>query len=77
MPIRFEGRTARFDGACAVDEAMPLAEWLEGTEAPRIDLASCTALHTALLQVLLAARPALAAEPEDAFLRAWVAPLLR
>lgn len=76
MPIRYEDGLARFEGACAVDEALPLAEWLEAAQAPRVDLAACAELHTALLQLLLAARPAVAAEPEDAFLRRWVAPLL-
>jgi len=76
MPIRFEDKTARFDGACTVDEAIPLAEWLEATEAPQLDLGRCTGLHTALLQVLMAARATVAAEPEDAFLRAWVMPAL-
>ncbi len=78
MPIRFEGASARFEGACTVDEALPLAEWLEAMAAGEalIDLGACTDLHTALLQLLLVARPAVAAEPQDAFLRRWVAPLL-
>jgi len=76
MPIRYEDGLARFEGACAVDEALPLAEWLEATPGARVDLAGCAELHTALLQLLLAARPGLAAAPEDAFLRRWVAPLL-
>ena len=76
MPIRFEDQTARFDSACSVDEAIPLAEWLAATEAPRVDLGRCTGLHTALLQVLMAARAPVAAEPEDAFLKSKVMPVL-
>lgn len=76
MPIRFEGATARFDGACTVDEAVPLLEWLEAAEAPRVDLGGCTGLHTALLQALMAARAAVAVEPEDGFLKTWIVPLL-
>jgi hypothetical protein len=80
MPIRYEGVTARFEGACTVEEAVPLAEWLETarTAVPpgTADLARCTALHTALLQCLLAAGTPVSAPPEDAFLRRWVAPLL-
>lgn len=81
MPIRYDpdagaGGTARFEGVCAVDEALPLAEWLEEAAEPRVDLGACTELHTALLQLLLAARPAVAVPPEDPFLRRWVAPLL-
>ncbi|MBP2291340.1 hypothetical protein [Azospirillum rugosum] len=77
MPIRFDGETARFDGACTADEAIPLAEWTEAANAPRVDLGACTSLHTALLQVLMVAHTTVAVEPEDAFLKAWVAPLLR
>lgn len=76
MAIRFEGTTARFDGACSAEEALPLLEWLEATPGARVDLSGCTALHTALLQVLLAIRPAVAAGPEEDFLKRWVAPLL-
>ncbi|KAA0687634.1 hypothetical protein [Azospirillum brasilense] len=77
MPIRFEDRTARFEGACTVEEAIPLAEWLCAMEEPRLDLGGCTALHTALLQVLLAAGRPIAVPPEDAFLKGWVMPVLR
>lgn len=77
MPIRFVDDVAVFEGACAVDEAMELAGWLEGREGARVDLGRCTGLHTALLQLLMAARAAVAVEPEDAFLRTWVAPCLR
>ena len=76
MPIRFEDRTARFEGACTVEEAIPLAEWLGTAEEPRLDLGGCTALHTALLQVLLAAGTPVAVPPEDAFLKGWVMPVL-
>ncbi|MBP2297406.1 hypothetical protein [Azospirillum picis] len=76
MPIRYEGDLARFDAACTVDEALPFAEWLEATVPARVDLSACTELHTALLQLLLVARPAVAATAADPFLARWVAPLL-
>ncbi|WP_207462063.1 hypothetical protein [Azospirillum sp. SYSU D00513] len=76
MPIRYEQGRAVFDAACTVEEAVPLTEWLEATPGSAVDLSRCTALHTALLQALLAANATLAVEPEDAFLRRWVAPLL-
>ncbi len=72
MPIRFEGNRALFEGDCAVDEAAAFAEWLEGTEAPQVDLGPCTRLHTALVQLLLVARPEVGGEPRDPFLRAWL-----
>lgn len=76
MPIRYDGAVARFDGSCTVEEALPLVDWLEGTVAARVDLAACTGLHTALFQVLLAARPAVEAPPDDPFLKRWILPLL-
>jgi hypothetical protein len=76
MPIRFEDRTAVFEGDCSVEEAVFLTEWLEATRPALVDLSGCTGLHTALLQALLAADASIAAEPEDPFLRRWVAPLL-
>ena len=76
MPIRFDGTTARFDGACGVEEALPLSEWLLATPDAGVDLGPCTELHTALLQVLMAAKRPVAVPPEDGFLAKWIAPSL-
>ena len=76
MPIRFDGSTARFEGVCSVEEALPLSDWLLATADARLDLGSCTELHTAVLQVLMAAGRPVAVPPEDAFLKRWVMPLL-
>lgn len=76
MPIRYDADLARFEAACTVEDALPFAEWLEATAPPRVDLSVCTDLHTALLQLLLAARPTITAGPEDAFLARWVGPAL-
>ncbi|HEY0836751.1 MAG TPA: hypothetical protein VGE72_22765 [Azospirillum sp.] len=77
MPIRFDASLAYFEGDCTVEEALPLNDWLLAEPSPSVDLTRCTGLHTALFQLLLAARPALAAAPEDPFLARWVAPPLR
>ena len=74
MPIRFDGPVARFEGACSVEEALPLSEWLLATADARLDLAGCTELHTSVLQVLMAAGRPVTVPPEDAFLRRWVSP---
>lgn len=76
MPIRYDADLARFEAACTVEDALPFAEWLEATAAPRVDLSACTDLHTALLQLLLAVRPAMTAGPADVFLARWVGPVL-
>ena len=75
MPIRFDGAVARFEGACSVEEALPLNDWLLTTADARLDLGACTELHTAVLQVLMAAKRPVAVPPENAFLSRWVMPL--
>lgn len=76
MPVVLERNLARFVDVCTVEEVMTVHEWLLKHKSARIDLSACTHMHTALLQLLLAVRPKLAAAPTDAFLAAWVAPLL-
>jgi hypothetical protein len=76
MAIRYEGDLARLDATCTVEEALELADWLRAQADPRVDLASCAHLHTAVLQTLLALRPRIAGPPADPFLARWVAPLL-
>jgi hypothetical protein len=60
-----------------VDEAEPLLEWLQKKPSARIDLAACTHLHPANLQVLMAARAKVASWPENPELRAWLEPALK
>jgi hypothetical protein len=68
MPIDLTGPVAVLEGHCSVEEAEPLLEWLRAAPAPAVDLSACAHAHTAVLQVLLALRPALAAAPADEFL---------
>ena len=76
MPLVFTEARVRFEDVCTVEDALPLLEFLKGIDAPEVDLSACTYLHTALLQLLLAARPGMAAQPTDPALARWVAPLL-
>ncbi len=76
MPLVFTETQVRFEDVCTVEDALPLLEFLKGSAAPEVDLSACTHLHTALLQLLLAARPNVAAPPGDPALARWVAPLL-
>lgn len=75
MPIRLLKTKAAFEGAIGVEEADALQAWLLEVPARRIDLARCTHLHPASLQVLLAAHVRPAAMPADAALAAWLNPL--
>ncbi len=76
MPLVFEGPRVRFEDVCTVEDAMPLIEHLRNTDAVEVDLADCAYLHTALLQLLLIARPRILAMPTDPFLGRWIAPML-
>lgn len=68
MPIIMEGDLAILDAHCAIEEAETLLDWLRATASPRVDLAGCTHMHAAVLQTLLAMRPAVVAAPAVPFL---------
>ena len=76
MPMTLTRAVATLSGVVTVDDAEPLAQWLRDTPRPKVKLAGCTHLHTAVLQALLAARPAVTSAPVEPFLARWVAPLL-
>jgi len=77
MPIQFKGRSAVFRDGVGVDEAEGLLEWLQKRPTARIDLAACSHLHPANLQVLMAARVTVLAWPETPDLRAWLESALK
>jgi hypothetical protein len=72
MPILFKNDHAFFRDAVSVEEAEGLLEWLQQQPSAKVDLSDCCHLHTANLQVLMAAKPAISRWPEDAKLRAWL-----
>lgn len=76
MALVFTATTVRFEEICTVEDALPLLEFLKAGDAPKVDLSPCTWLHTALLQLLLTARPRLIGIPVNPALARWVAPLL-
>jgi hypothetical protein len=68
MPISYADDCAVFAGHCAPEEAEALLDWLRRTPDPGADLGACSGLHTALAQLLLAARARLVAPPADPLL---------
>ena len=58
-------------GECPVEDAETLLEHLQTRRAGPVDWSGCTRLHTAVLQVLMAAKPKLVGECGDEFVRAW------
>jgi hypothetical protein len=73
MPITHDEGVARLTGSCTVEEAEPLLDWLRATPDPALDLSACLAAHSAVVQVLLAARPRVVAPPPDPVLAAALA----
>jgi hypothetical protein len=68
--------TLALHGACTVEEAESLLGMVhEGAEA--IDISLCTLLHTACLQVVLAAHLPVIGVPANDGLARWVAPGLQ
>ncbi|WP_294642712.1 hypothetical protein [uncultured Aureimonas sp.] len=76
MPMTFVESTVRMEGACGVEDAPALGEWLEAVARPTADLKDSTHLHTAIVQALAEAAVPVSVAPADPFLARWVAPLL-
>jgi hypothetical protein len=77
MPIAYAEGLATLTGACTVEEAEPFLDWLRTTPEPAVDLAGCAAPHSAIVQLLLATGPRIAAPPPDPLLARALAPYLR
>ncbi|MCJ2056423.1 hypothetical protein MKL09_07645 [Methylobacterium sp. J-048] len=76
MAIRIVRKTIHLEGHCTVEEALPLLETLRRPGAHKVVLTKCEGLHTAILQVLAAARPAAITPPADPALAGLVMPFL-
>jgi hypothetical protein len=68
MTIRYLKKHAALEGVVSVDDAEALAQWLQKQARPAVHLGKCEHLHGAVLQVLLALRPAISAAPADPWL---------
>jgi hypothetical protein len=77
MPIEFKKNRVLFRDEVTVEEAEGLLEWLQTRPAAKADLSALSHLHTANLQVLMAARPVIVSWPENVELRAWLEPALK
>ena len=64
-------------GVCGSEDAEALLRHLSTCPAAKIDWRDCEAAHTAVIQVLLAARVRPEGTPASPFLAAFVAPLIK
>jgi hypothetical protein len=72
VSLRLEKGTIYLEGECPVEDAEPLLELLQAEPAARIDWRRCERLHTAVVQVILAAAPDCIGPCGDAFVQQWV-----
>lgn len=68
MTIRYLKKHAALEGHVSVDDAEALTQWLHMQAAPAVHMGRCEGVHGAVLQVLLALRPAIKALPADPLL---------
>lgn len=72
MAIFYMKNKALFSDEAGPDEAEALLEWLNKHPKGKIDMAYCTHLHPANLQVMMAAKCAISVRPSDQGLAAWI-----
>lgn len=77
MSVAFADGVIRMVGDCPVEDAETLLLLLLAQQGAPVDLSGCGTIHAALLQILLAARPAVSGTPADCFVRDRVLPLLK
>jgi hypothetical protein len=77
MPIEFKKNRVLFRDEVSVEEAEGLLEWLQTSPSAKADLSALSHLHTADLQVLMAAKTGISKWPINADLRAWLEPALK
>ena len=65
MAIRYTKKHAALEGHVTVDDAEALQRWLQQQVRPAVHLGKCQQVHAAVLQVLLALKPAITAPPPD------------
>ncbi len=68
--------TVRLIGQCPAEDAEALLRHIEADPGAIVDWRGCAGAHAAVIQVLMAFRPALAGPPADVFLARHVMPLL-
>lgn len=65
MSIEFKKTVAVCTDECSIEEAETLLTWLLDHPKGKVNLKQCEQLHTAIVQVLMALKPSISAEPEN------------
>jgi hypothetical protein len=72
LAITYKRNIAVFEDVVGVEEAEVFLAWIQKHPKAKLDLASCTHIHAAQLQVLMAARPPISAWPLQPDLSTWL-----
>jgi hypothetical protein len=72
MTVARAGARIMITGAGRIEDAETLVALLQADRGSLVDLAGATALHTAVVQVLLAFNPQLSGRPDDSFFNEWI-----
>jgi hypothetical protein len=65
MPIQYKKNVATFVDVVTVEEAEPLLNWVQEKRNAKVNLADCSHMHPANLQVLMASKSQVTAWPSD------------
>jgi hypothetical protein len=71
------GGTIELQGECPLEDAEKLQQYLIADPGAAVDWRACASAHTAVLQVLLAAKPALRGPPASGFLQKHLEALVK
>lgn len=71
-----DGGVIELSGRCGAEDAEVLQNRLVAAPGSPVEWTSCEYLHSAVIQVLLAARPDMRGPPTNTFLAIHVAPIL-
>ena len=69
---RDDAGTILLEGSCSVEDAETLLQLLQATPDASVDWTRCAHLHTAVLQLVLAARPERIGPCGDPWVRQWI-----
>ncbi len=68
--------TIELAGLCAIEDAEKLQQYLLANPHAAVDWRACAEAHTAVVQILLAAKPVVRGPPAGGFLRQFMAQLV-
>jgi hypothetical protein len=72
MTVRAQDGAIRLEGDCPIDDAEALLRALSAAPGASVDWRDCDRAHTAVIQVLMAARPTLVGPPRGETLARWI-----